>query len=140
MTAATTLTKTTSGILFLSNTLINRESLIDSDFATIDYRDSPTTNSSLLRYIKPETIITLDNILYNIGGVIPDAHYAYVNRTLSYEIPLLAIWLDVIDTSGQGTLNLSFDSVETLAVNQPWYAWSHLFIAQGCSVFVLVFL
>jgi hypothetical protein len=36
-------------------------------------------------------------------------------------IPLLAKWLDVIDISGQGNIDLSFNSVEILAVNQPWY-------------------
>ena len=35
-------------------------------------------------------------------------------------IPLLVKWLDVIDTSRQGDINLSFNSVEILAVNQPW--------------------
>jgi hypothetical protein len=35
-------------------------------------------------------------------------------------IPLLAKWLDVIDTTGRSNIDLSFNSVEILAVNQPW--------------------
>ena len=193
VTDATTLTETSSGTLLLSNTLISREFLLDPDFATIDFRDLHTTNSSLLRCVKPEAIITLDGVEYNIGGVKPNTQCAYFNRTdfnrnralddlafhysthevstpvapfsytpirgapadiqwppkgvhlsvyfkapheaplshkyvtvvVHYEmydgIPLLAKWLDVIDTIGRGDINLSFNSVEILAVNQPWY-------------------
>ena len=81
ITDPTTLTKTPSGTLLLSNTLISREFLLDPDFATIDFRDLHTTNSSLLRCVKPEAIITLDGIQYKIGGVIPNTQCAYFNRT-----------------------------------------------------------
>jgi hypothetical protein len=188
----TTLTMTSSGTLLLSNSLISREFLIEPDFATIDFRDLHTSKSSLLRCVKPEAIISLDNIEYNIGGVIPNTQCAYFNRTefennkaldttafhfttyesgppkapfaykpkrsapsdiqwppkgihlsvyfkapffaplthkyvtvvVNYEmydgIPLLVKWLDVIDTSGRGDIDLSFRSIEILAVNQPW--------------------
>jgi hypothetical protein len=193
ITDVTTLTQTPLGTLLLSNTLISREFLIDPDFATIDFRDLHTTNSSLLRCVKPEGIIALDGMEYNIGGVKPNTQCAYFNRTdfwrnkaldstafhfstyevqtpqapfaytpkrsaptdiqwppkgihlsvyfkaphfapishkyvtvvVNYEmydgIPLLVKWLDVIDTSGRGDIDLSFNSVEILAVNQPWY-------------------
>jgi hypothetical protein len=189
----TTLAKTSLGTLLLSNTLISREFLLEPDFATIDFRDLHTQHASLLRCVKPEGIITLDGIEYNIGGVIPNTQCAYFNRTdfwrnkaldtrafhfstyevgipkapfaytpirsapadiqwppkgihlsvyfkapyyaplshkyvtvvVNYEmydgIPLLAKWLDVIDTSSRGDIDLSFNSVEILAVNQPWY-------------------
>ena len=81
ITDATTLTETPSGTLLLSNTLISREFLLDPDFATVDFRDLHTTNSSLLRCVKPEAIIALDGIEYNIGGVIPNTQCAYFNRT-----------------------------------------------------------
>ncbi len=195
ITDPTTLTKTPTGTLLLSNTLISREFLLDPDFATIDFRDLHTTNSSLLRCVKPEAIITLDGIQYNIGGVIPNTQCAYFNRTefwknkafdtqafhfstyevstptapfsytpkrfapadiqwppkgvhlsvyfkapsnasvshrnvtvvVHYEmydgIPLMSKWLDVIDTSGRGDIDLSFNSIEILAVNQPWYVF-----------------
>jgi hypothetical protein len=188
----TTLTKTALGTLLLSNSLISREFLLEPDFATIDFRDLHTTNSSILRCVKPEAVITLDGIEYNIGGVIPNVHCAYFNRTAfwtnkaldstafhfsSYElskpvapfaykpnryapadiqwppkglhlsvyfkapfyaplshkyvtvivnyemydgIPLLVKWLDVIDVSSKGDIDLSFNSIELLAVNQPW--------------------
>lgn len=188
----TTLTKTVKGTLLLSNSLISREFLLDPDFATIDFRDLHTTNSSILRCVKPEAIITLDGIEYNIGGVIPNTQCAYFNRTdfwnmkaldtrafhftgydvgvpqapfaytpkrfapsdiqwppkgihlsvnfkapafaplshkyvtvvVNYEmydgIPLLVKWLDVIDLSSRGDIDLSFSSIEILAVNQPW--------------------
>ena len=193
ITDVTTLTKTSSGTLLLSNTLISREFLLEPDFATIDFRDLHATNSSLLRCVKPEAVITLDTIQYAIGGVKPNTQCAYFNRTdfwknkqldvkafhfstyevgtpkapfsytpkrfapsdiqwppkgihlsvyfkapyyaplfhkyvtvvVNYEmydgIPLLAKWIDVIDTSGRGDIDLSFNSVEILAVNQPWY-------------------
>jgi hypothetical protein len=194
----TTIITTPTGTLLLTNTLISREFLLDPDFATIDFRDLHTTNSSLLRCVKPEAIITLDGIEYDIGGVIPNTQCAYFNRTdfwknkaandrafhySSYEvgtpiapfaytpkrsapsdiqwppkgvrlsvtfeaphlapishkyvnvvvhyemydgIPLVVKWLDVIDTSGRGDIDLSFKSVELLAVNQPWYV--HIFL------------
>ncbi|CAF1910258.1 unnamed protein product [Rotaria magnacalcarata] len=40
-------------------------------------------------------------------------------------IPLLVKWLDVIDTSGRGDIDLSFNSIEILAVNQPWSPFGH---------------
>ena len=192
ITDVTTLTTTPLGTLLLSNSLISREFLLKPDFATIDFRDLHATNSSLLRCVKPEAIITLDGIEYNVGGVKPNTQCAYFNRTefwrnkepdtlafhfasykvgipkapfaytprrsapsdiqwppkgvhlsvyfeapfyaplshkyvtvvVNYEmydgIPLLVKWLDVIDTSGRGDIDFSFDSVEVLAVNQPW--------------------
>lgn len=188
----TTITITPAGTLLLSNTLISREFLIEPDFATIDFRDLHTTNSSLLRCVKPEAIIALDGFEYNIGGVKPNTQCAYFNRTdfernkaldtmafhfsnyevstpkapfaytpkrsaptdiqwppkgihlrvyfkapyfaplahkyvtvvVNYEmydgIPLLSKWLDVIDVSGRGDIEMSFRSVEVLAVNNPW--------------------
>ena len=193
ITDPTTLTTTRTGNLLLSNTLISREFLLDPDFATIDFRDLHTTNSSIIRCVKPEAVIALDGIQYNIGGVVPNTQCAYFNRTdfaktktldpqafhyathetskpvapfsytpkrgapadiqwppkglrlsvyfkaphdapiahkyvtviVHYEmydgIPLLSKWLEVIDTSGRGDINLSFISIEFLAVNQPWY-------------------
>jgi hypothetical protein len=201
ITDITTLTKTSSGTLLLSNKLISREFLLDPDFATIDFRDLHTTNSSILRCVKPEAVITLDGIVYNIGGVIPNTQCAYFNRTdfwknkaldekafhfstyevgtpkapfkytpkrsapadiqwppkgihlsvyfkaphiaplshkyvtvtVNYEmydgIPLIVKWLDVIDT-GRGDIDLSFNSVEILAVNQPWYVQFNQHISQ----------
>ncbi|CAF0914742.1 unnamed protein product [Rotaria sordida] len=197
ITDVTTLRITPLGTLLLSNTLISREFLLDPDFATIDFRDLHTTNSSLLRCVKPEAIITLDGIKYNIGGIMPNTQCAYFNRTefwrtktldttafhfstyevgipkapfkytpkrsapadiqwppkgihlsiyfkapyyaplahkyvtvvVNYEmydgIPLIAKWLDIIDISGRGDIDLSINSVELLAVNQPWSPFGH---------------
>jgi hypothetical protein len=188
----TVITVVPSGRLILTNGLISREFILDPDFATVDFRDLHTTNSSLLRCVKPEAVITLDGIEYNIGGVRPNTQCAYFNRTdfnknkaldstafhfssyevgkpkapfsytpkrsaptniqwppkgvhlsvyfkapyfaplahkyvvvvVNYEmydgIPLLVKWINVIDTSGRGDIDLSFNSVEVLAVNQPW--------------------
>jgi len=63
ITDPTTVTRTAKGTLLLSNTLISREFLIEPDFATIDFRDLHTTNSSILRCVKPEAVITLDGIV-----------------------------------------------------------------------------
>ena len=53
--------------------------------------------------------------------------HKYVTVVVNYEmydgIPLLVKWLDVIDTSSRGDIDLSFNSVEILAVNQPWYVF-----------------
>jgi len=55
--------------------------------------------------------------------------HKYVTVVVNYEmydgIPLLSKWLDVIDTSGRGDIDLSFNSVEFLAVNQPWYKYCY---------------
>ncbi|CAF1288987.1 unnamed protein product [Didymodactylos carnosus] len=81
ITEQTTLTRTEQGTLLLSNSLISREFLVEPDFATINFFDNHTTKSSLLRSVKPEAVITLDGIEYNIGGVLSNIHGAYFNRT-----------------------------------------------------------
>jgi len=51
--------------------------------------------------------------------------HKYVNVVINYEmydgILLIEKWLDVIDTNGRGDINLTFNSIEILAVNQLWY-------------------
>jgi hypothetical protein len=51
-------------------------------------------------------------------------------------IPLIAKWLDVIDTSGRGDIDLSFNSVEILAVNQPWYVYSFINSSNNALLFL----
>ncbi len=63
------------------------------------------------------------SVYFKAPHLAPLSH-KYVTVVVNYEmydgIPLLAKWLDVIDTTGRGEIDLSFNSVEILAVNQPW--------------------
>lgn len=80
VTTPTQLEKTPKGTLRLNNGLIYREFLLAPDFATIDYY-SYERQSSLLRAMSPEAVITLDGIQYDIGGILTDIPRAYLNRT-----------------------------------------------------------
>ncbi|XP_013417536.1 uncharacterized protein LOC106178765 [Lingula anatina] len=77
----TTVTKTEYGTYLMSNGLISREFSLYPDFATIDFQDHHSTQSSILRAIKPEAVIMIDGIQYNIGGFLTNTPTAYLNRT-----------------------------------------------------------
>ncbi|ELU18638.1 hypothetical protein CAPTEDRAFT_226414 [Capitella teleta] len=80
VTTKTTLTKTPRGTLLLSNGLIGREFLLTPDFTTIDFY-SYQKQSSLLRAMSPEAVISLNDVSYNISGVLTGVPRAYLNRT-----------------------------------------------------------
>lgn len=75
-----TLKQEGSTMLTLSNGLIARTFLIVPGFATVDYR-SLMSDASILRAIKPEAILTLDDTTYNIGGMMQNNHFGYLNRS-----------------------------------------------------------
>lgn len=64
----------------LTNGLISRDFLLKPDFVTIDFY-SHEKQSSILRAISPESVINLDGLFYNVGGVNTKISRGYLNRT-----------------------------------------------------------
>ena len=64
--------------LILDNGLIRRTFRTTPNFATIDYTNQ-MTDSSLLRGIKPEAILTVDGHQYEVGGLKGQPDYAYLD-------------------------------------------------------------
>lgn len=80
VTTSTQLQKLSNGNLRLTNGLISREFVLHPDFATIDFI-SHEKDSSLLRALNPEAVISLDGLYYPVGGVKTSIPRAYLNRT-----------------------------------------------------------
>ena len=76
----TKLVKLDSKTIRLTNGIISRDFSISPDFTTVNYY-SHEKQSSLLRAISPEALISLDGIYYNIGGLNVSIPRAYLNRT-----------------------------------------------------------
>jgi hypothetical protein len=66
--------------LVLTNGLISRTFRIKPNFATIFYNNM-MTDTSIIRGIKPEAIITLDGQSFEIGGLKGQPDYAYLDPT-----------------------------------------------------------
>ena len=64
--------------LTLSNGLIQRTFVTSPDFATVDYANQ-TTDTSILRGVKPEAIITINGQQFEVGGLKGQPDYAYLN-------------------------------------------------------------
>lgn len=74
--------KETSNTLTLSNGLITRQFTLSPAFGTIDYR-SELKQRSILRTITKEASVTLDGVVYSVGGLqINSDTHAYLNRTM----------------------------------------------------------
>lgn len=80
ITIPSTLQKSPSGSLVLTNGLIAREFITSPGFATNDFY-SFEQESSLLRALSPEARIALDGVTYNVGGIKTDIPRAYLNRS-----------------------------------------------------------
>ncbi len=80
VTTPTCVTKTPKGNLKIDNGLIYREFTLNPDFATVDYF-SYEKESSLLRAISPEAVISLDDVISNVGGLVANIPRDYLNRT-----------------------------------------------------------
>ena len=72
--------KTPKGTVVLSNGLIQREFLLHPNLATIDLY-SYEKKSSVIRALGPETVIELDGVVFNVGGVVSSNFRAYMNRS-----------------------------------------------------------
>ena len=64
--------------LILDNGLIQRTFVISPNFATVDYTNL-ITGSSLLRGIKPETVLTMNGHQFEVGGLKGQPDYAYLD-------------------------------------------------------------
>ncbi len=64
--------------LILGNGLIQRRFTTSPNFATVDYINQ-ITDSSLLRGIKPEAVLTIDGHEYEVGGLKGQPDYAYLD-------------------------------------------------------------
>lgn len=83
VTISSSLTKTQHGSLLLSNGLIFREFQLSPDLYTVDYYDYGT-QSSILRAVGPEAVVSLDGRAYHVGGILTDTPRAYLNRSIKY--------------------------------------------------------
>ena len=70
--------KETDNRLLLDNGLIRRIFVTSPNFATIDYTNQ-ITDSSLLRGIKPEAILTINGHPFEVGGLKGQPDYAYLD-------------------------------------------------------------
>ena len=68
----------TDNQLILDNGLIRRTFATTPNFATIDYANQ-ITDSSLLRGIKPEAVLTIDGHPFEVGGLKGQPDYAYLD-------------------------------------------------------------
>ena len=64
--------------LILDNGLIRRTFVTSPNFATVDYTNQ-ITDSSLLRGIKPEAVLTIDGHPFEVGGLKGQPDYAYLD-------------------------------------------------------------
>ena len=64
--------------LILNNGLIQRTFVTSPNFATVDYTNH-ITDSSLLRGVKPEAILTIDGHPFEVGGLKGQPDYAYLD-------------------------------------------------------------
>jgi len=69
----------TDNQLILDNGLILRRFVTTPNFATVAYTNQ-ITDSSLLRGIKPEAVLTIDGHEYEVGGLKGQIDYAYLDR------------------------------------------------------------
>ena len=68
----------TNNQLILDNGLIRRTFVTSPNFATVDYTNL-ITGSSLLRGIKPETVLTMNGHQFEVGGLKGQPDYAYLD-------------------------------------------------------------
>ena len=64
--------------LILNNGLIQRTFVTSPNFATVDYTNQ-ITDSSLLRGVKPEAILTINGHPFEVGGLKGQPDYAYLD-------------------------------------------------------------
>ena len=68
----------TDNRLILNNGLIRRTFVTSPNFATVDYTNQ-ITDSSVLRGIKPDAILTIDGHPFEVGGLKGQPDYAYLD-------------------------------------------------------------
>ena len=94
--------------LILNNGLIRRTFVTSPNFATVDYTNQ-ITDSSLLRGVKPEAILTIDGHPFEVGGLKGQPDYAYFDPD----------W--VVDlTSAENAFQFREYRVGELEIRYPW--------------------
>ncbi len=94
--------------IILYNGLFKRVFSLSPPFACVDYQNM-SNNQQLLRSIKPEAKITIDNKEYNVGGLYGQKENAY----------LLPQWITSFDTSQSDFTYKSY----TISTVQPYINW-----------------
>lgn len=94
--------------IVLDNGLVRRSFFIGPNLACFDYTNL-TNNQQLLRSVKPEARITLNNKTYNVGGLLGQKENAY----------LLPQWLP---TLGAGKADFVFTKYQVEAIT-PFINW-----------------
>jgi hypothetical protein len=92
----------------MTNGLIQRTFATSPNFATVDYRNL-VTGASLLRGVKPEAVLELDQRTVPVGGLVGQPDYAYLDPS----------WLEQMVTD---PLAFRFAGYETAQVRTP-YTW-----------------
>ncbi len=93
----------------LTNGLIRRTFQTKPNFATIDYTNL-STDSGLIRGVKPEAIIELDGRCFEIGGLKGQPDYAYLDPA----------WLDELTADPEAFQFIGYSVGEP----QPRYPWT----------------
>ena len=100
----------TDNQLILNNGLIQRRFVTAPNFATVDYTNQ-ITETSFLRGIKPEAILTINGKQYDVGGLKGQPDYAYLDDK----------WIPDLTTDPNA---FQFQSFHTREPEAP-YPWEH---------------
>src|SRR6185295_16798688 len=65
--------------IVLNNGLISRTWRVSPNAATVAF-DNLMTDQSILRGVKPEVVLELDKMKFNVGGLTGQPNYAYLRR------------------------------------------------------------
>ena len=103
--------------LILNNGLIRRTFVTSPNFATVDYTNQ-ITDSSLLRGIKPEAILTIDGHPFEVGGLKGQPDYAYLDSDWVYESHLAQNFGSGVIACYRGPR--LFDTQQTKVVVKKW--------------------
>ncbi len=118
----------TDNRLILNNGLIRRTFVTSPNFATVDYTNQ-ITDSSLLRGIKPEVILTIDGHPFEVGGLKGQPDYAYLDSD----------WIADL-TSDQNAFQFREYRVDETEIRYPWVrrrsATSSVYPPEGVTLIV----
>ena len=98
----------TDNRLILGNGLIERTFVTSPNFATVDYTNQ-ITDSSLLRGIKPEAILTINGHPFEVGGLKGQPDYAYLDSE----------WIPDLTSDGNAFQSREYRVGETV-IHYPW--------------------
>ena len=96
--------------IIMTNGLVSRTWRIQPNAATVAF-DNLMTTESIIRGIKPEAIVEIDGVKYEIGGLLGQEEYAY----LRYE------WLDDMSSNPDAFQFAGFEVGQT----EERFSWKH---------------